>query len=142
VTAAIRSLPPEARALIDAPEFAVLSTINPDGSQHQCVMWVGRDGDELLMSTRKRRPQHRNLLGDSRASVLLYARARPTSYVTISGNATLSEDSAGLLIDELAQAYTGRRHVAVQGDDRARVTIRIPPERVHVYDASAGVVEG
>ena len=85
MTAAIRSLPPEARALIDTPEFAVLSTINPDGSQHQCVMWVARDGDDLLMSTRRGRPQHRNLLADARASVLVYARARPTTYVTVSG---------------------------------------------------------
>ena len=57
----IRNLPSGARELIDAPEFAVLSTANPDGSHHLCVMWVGRDGDDLLMATRKARPQHRNL---------------------------------------------------------------------------------
>ncbi|MFF4763282.1 pyridoxamine 5'-phosphate oxidase family protein [Streptomyces sp. NPDC001292] len=40
------------RALLDAPIPAVLATVNPDGSPQTSVVWVGRDGDDLLVRGR------------------------------------------------------------------------------------------
>ncbi|HUY51320.1 MAG TPA: pyridoxamine 5'-phosphate oxidase family protein [Streptosporangiaceae bacterium] len=37
--------------LLDGRNYAVLATVNPDGSPHTSAMWVGRDGDDLLFST-------------------------------------------------------------------------------------------
>ena len=33
------SLSPEARAFLDAPRFAVIATLDPDGWPHQAVVW-------------------------------------------------------------------------------------------------------
>ena len=41
----------EIRRLLDGRHFAVLATINPDGAPQTSAMWVGRDGDDVLMST-------------------------------------------------------------------------------------------
>jgi Pyridoxamine 5'-phosphate oxidase len=41
----------EIRRLLDGRHFAVLATINPDGSPQTSAMWVGRAGDEVLFST-------------------------------------------------------------------------------------------
>ncbi len=122
-------LPDGARALIDTPEFAVLSTANPDGSHHLCVMWVARDGDALLMATRRGRPQHRNLLADPRATVLVYSRTRPTSFVQIRGVASFPDLDAGALIGSLSHAYTGTPH-DTPIEDPERVAIRIDPSHV------------
>ena len=36
-------------ALIDGRNYAVLATVNAGGSPQTSVMWVGRDGDDLLL---------------------------------------------------------------------------------------------
>ncbi|MFF0477151.1 pyridoxamine 5'-phosphate oxidase family protein [Streptomyces sp. NPDC004284] len=55
-----------ARSLLDAPHPAVLSTLNPEGSPQSSVVWVSRDGGELLISTEQGRRKERNILRDPR----------------------------------------------------------------------------
>src|SRR5579859_4466940 len=57
--------------------YAVLATVNPDGSPHTSVMWVGRDGDDLLFSTLEGRVKHRNMLRDPRVSVTVIDSCGP-----------------------------------------------------------------
>ncbi len=45
------ALSPEATALIDRPNFAHLATLMADGSPHSVPVWVGREGDRLLVCT-------------------------------------------------------------------------------------------
>ncbi|HEY6498540.1 MAG TPA: pyridoxamine 5'-phosphate oxidase family protein, partial [Streptosporangiaceae bacterium] len=40
-----------ARALVDGRNYAVLATVNPDGGPQTSVMWVGREGGDVLFST-------------------------------------------------------------------------------------------
>jgi len=75
-------LPEPARRLLDAPEFAVLAT----GERHQCVMWVGREDDELFMVSKEFRRQVRDVLADPNVSVLVYAKDRPQHYVLVYGS--------------------------------------------------------
>jgi hypothetical protein len=41
------NLPDDARALVDAREYATLATIEPDGRPQLSVVWITRDGDDL-----------------------------------------------------------------------------------------------
>src|SRR5882724_4882926 len=41
----------EIRALLDAPNFAHLATLMPDGSPQSVPVWVGREGDRILICT-------------------------------------------------------------------------------------------
>jgi hypothetical protein len=41
----------EIRALLDAPNFAHLATLMPDGSPQSAPVWVGREGDRILICT-------------------------------------------------------------------------------------------
>jgi PPOX class probable F420-dependent enzyme len=127
------ALPAGARELLDVPEPAVLGTLNADGSPHLCVMWVAREGDELLMSTKAHRRQYRNLQRDPRASVVLYSRPLPRRYVEIRGRAELGGAGAEQLILVLARAYTGHEHDGWSDQDE-RVLIRIIPEYVGLHD--------
>jgi Pyridoxamine 5'-phosphate oxidase len=45
--------------LLDGRNYAVLATVNPDGSPQTSVMWVGRDGRDLLCSPVEPGPQSR-----------------------------------------------------------------------------------
>ncbi|WP_430785042.1 PPOX class F420-dependent oxidoreductase [Actinoplanes sp. G11-F43] len=124
-------LPGPVTELIDRPEFAVLSTVEPDGRVQSSVMWVRRDGDELVMATKAGRRKVRNIERDPRVTVLLYDRRRPARYAEIRGTARVTGEDAHALVDELARNYTGAAHE--RGDrsvESARVVLRITPERV------------
>ena len=84
------TLPDAAKALFDATEFVTLATVQPDGQPQLSVVWVERDGDDLLMSTTTNRQKHRNLERDPRASVLLYPKDNPYSYVEVRGTVTMT----------------------------------------------------
>jgi len=45
------SLSNEIKALLDAPNFAHLATLMPDGSPQSVPVWVGREGDRILICT-------------------------------------------------------------------------------------------
>jgi PPOX class probable F420-dependent enzyme len=115
----------------DAPEFAVIATILPSGRPHQAVVWVTRDGNDLLVSTVRGRHKHLNVEGDPRCSVIVYPKDNPYSYVEVRGTAEVQDKGARELIDRLCREYTGNdRYIADDGTDNVRIILRIQPEKV------------
>jgi PPOX class probable F420-dependent enzyme len=127
------TLPEAAQALFDATEFVTLATVQPDGQPQLSVVWVERDGDDLLMSTTTNRQKYRNLERDPRASVLLYPKDNPYSYVEVRGNVTMTEEGGRELIDRLNLKYTNTpRYTMDDGTDNVRVIVRLSPTKVFV----------
>ncbi|MFD5471057.1 PPOX class F420-dependent oxidoreductase [Streptomyces sp. NPDC127105] len=122
-----------ARALLDAPVPAVLATVNPDGSPQTSVVWVGRDGDDLLVSTAAGRHKERNLRRDPRASLTVYDPADPLRYVEIRGLAAITEDTGRCLAVTLAEQYegpgAGQEYLELPAEV-LRVVVRISPTKV------------
>ena len=125
------TIPDDARRILDRPEFAVLSTLEPDGQPQSSVVWFERDGDDLLMSTVRGRRKHANLVRDPRATVLVYPKDNPYSYVELRGRVTMTDEGGRELIDRLCRAYTGgERYTYDDGTDNVRVVVRLTPEKV------------
>jgi PPOX class probable F420-dependent enzyme len=122
------SLPERARELIDGPNFATVTTIQPDGAPQASVVWVKRDGDDVLFSTVKHRRKARNLVADPRTSLVIYETANPYEYLEIRGTATITDDPDGALIEELSQKYTGESFQDAPGNQR--VIVRVSPSHV------------
>jgi PPOX class probable F420-dependent enzyme len=59
----------EIRALLDAPNFAHLATLMPDGSPQSAPVWVGREGDHILICTGEGSLKARNTRRDPRVSL-------------------------------------------------------------------------
>lgn len=123
-------LPEDAKAWLDSAEFATLATVLPDGQPHLSVVWVARDGEDVLCSTVRGRRKERNLARDPRATLLCYPREQPYRYLEVRGRVTLTEEGARQFIDTLAERYTGSRPYTMDGPDDVRVTIRLTPEKV------------
>ena len=120
-----------ARAILDAPEFATIATLQPDGQPHLSVVWIERDGDDVLISTVKGRQKFRNIERDPRVAVLVYPKDAPYSYVEIRGTAEMTEEGGRELIDRLALQYRGwDRYPADDGMDNVRVVVRIHADKV------------
>jgi PPOX class probable F420-dependent enzyme len=98
----------ETRRLLDGRHYAVLATINPDGGPQTSVMWVGRDGDDVLFSTVAGRRKHRNLVRDPRASVSVIDSEDPENYVELRGRVTITEDVGRRFDTGLSWKYDGR----------------------------------
>ncbi len=110
--------------LLDGPNYAVLATVNSDGSPQTSAMWVGRDGDELLMSTVEGRVKHRNMVRDPRVSVTVLDSADPENYAELRGTVTMTPDIGRRIDTELSWKYDGKD----PGEDRpgaVRVVVRI-----------------
>ena len=110
--------------LLDGRNYAVLATVNPDGSPQTSVVWVGRDGGDLLFSTVEGRVKHRNMLRDPRVSISVIDSADPENYVELRGRVSMTPDHGRRLDTQLSWKYDGRD----PGQDRpgaVRVVVRM-----------------
>jgi PPOX class probable F420-dependent enzyme len=132
----IAPLPEPVRSFLAEPRFAVLATINRDGTPQQSVVWYELRGDLILMNTRRGRQKDRNLRRDPRCSLCVDAGYR---YVTIRGSVSLIEDPSIVQADirSLAIRYYGtesaERQMRDQFSREERVTIHLAIERVEAY---------
>jgi PPOX class probable F420-dependent enzyme len=123
------ALPDAVKALLDAPTYVVVTTLKKDGSPHSTVMWIKRDGDDVVFSTVRGRQKTRNLDRDPRASVCFYDPANPYSYFTVEGEVTMDPEGGRELIDELSLKYGGQ-HYPEESPETVRVVCRLKPAKV------------
>jgi PPOX class probable F420-dependent enzyme len=121
------NLPDFARDLIDAPSHASVASLEADGSPQLTLVWVKRDGDDILFSTLAGRRKTRNWARDPRAALLVYDESAPGTYVEVRGQVSIVDDPDGSLIHELSQKYTGQDFTGVV---QGRVIARLTPEHV------------
>jgi PPOX class probable F420-dependent enzyme len=102
------TLSPATIELLNGRNYAVLATLNPDGSPHTSAMWVGRDGDDVVMSTVAGRRKHRNMVLDPRISVTVMDATDGENYVELRGRVSMTPDT-GLAVDnQLSWKYDGK----------------------------------
>ncbi len=126
----------QVRRFLEEPRFAVLATVNPDGTPQQTVMWYELRGDAVVMNTARGRKKDRNLLHDRRLSICVEDGYR---YVTIAGQVELVEDQATTQAD--IRALAERYHGQVRADEmvregfakQERITLRLPVIRVDAH---------
>jgi PPOX class probable F420-dependent enzyme len=118
------------RTLFDGKNFAVLTTLEPDGRPHSTVVWAQRDGDDILFALPKSRRKTANLNRDPRATVVIYDAADPYQSAQVQGTACIEDDPDGTLIDELSHKYTGGPYPGFAGPPPQWVTARITPNKI------------
>jgi PPOX class probable F420-dependent enzyme len=123
------ALPESVKALLDAPTFVTVTTVGKDGSPHSTVLWIKRDGDDVLFSTVRGRQKTRNMERDPRVSVCGYDPANPYSYFTVSGTVTLDETGGDDLINELSMKYQGQPYTHDK-PGTVRVVCRLTPAKI------------
>jgi PPOX class probable F420-dependent enzyme len=119
----------QTRALLDQPNFAVLSTLGPDGRPHSAVIWVDRDGDTVVFSTTAGRQKARNIAKDARVSVAIFDLKNPYNSAEIRGSAELVDDPGKTLPVALSHKYLGV-DPPNESEAERRLIIRVSPEKV------------
>ncbi len=125
-------LPDEIRALLDGPNFAHLATLMPDGSPQVAPIWVGREGDRILVGTGEGTLKAKNTRRDSRVGLSIIDFNDPYSEAQIRGRVVERRPDRTLVgMDAISRKYTGKefpwrnpqgRMILVIEVDRARYT--------------------
>ncbi|MBV9144121.1 MAG: TIGR03618 family F420-dependent PPOX class oxidoreductase [Pseudonocardiales bacterium] len=121
---------PAVTALLDAPNYAVLSTFNPDGSIHSTVVWQEIVEGALSVNSAVGRRWPSNLDADPRVTVVVFARDNPYDYVEVRGTATRTTDGADEQIDRLAKKYLGQDRYPFRSEGEQRVRYVVTVDRV------------
>jgi PPOX class probable F420-dependent enzyme len=114
----------DVQTFLEEPRFAVLATVNANGSPQQTVMWYELRGDTIVMNTKRGRKKDRNLVRDPRASLCIEDGFR---YVTLEGSIEFVDDPATAQADIAVLAR--RYHDPVKAEEMAR-EVFAPQERV------------
>jgi PPOX class probable F420-dependent enzyme len=120
--------------LLDGRNYAVLATVNADGSPQTSAMWVGRDGEDLLFSTVQGRVKHKNMLRDPRVSVTVLDAADPENYVELRGRVTMTPDVGRVVDTRLSWKYDGK-DPEPDKPGAVRVVVRMAVEKATGYAA-------
>jgi len=124
-----------AREALTAGHLAHLVTLNPDGSPQISVVWVGLDGDDIVLAHLGAGRKIRNLRRDPRVSLSMATGGRNDAgldhYLIVHGRATLVEGGGPELLQRLAHVYLGPGVKFPPWDDPPPgVVVRITPERI------------
>ena len=127
----------KARAFLREKRFAVLATLNRDGTPQLTTMWYLLENDgTILMNTRAGRLKERNMRRDPRISLCFEDGYH---YLTIKGHVEMIDDPQVSQRDiyRLSARYHGeekaKRQMETQFSKEQRVTLHLKPEKIQEY---------
>lgn len=104
-------LPESAKEVIRSGRLAHLVTLDPDGSPHVTLAWVGLDGDDVVMATMPDQRKIKNMRREPRVAISIDTLEKNEmgldKYLVLYGRATITEGGAPELLQELAYTYIG-----------------------------------
>ena len=128
----MKELTSQQRALLEQPNYAVVTTLREDGSPHSTVVWVHVDDDGVpTFNTATGRVKPANLERDPRVSLVVVEGGDFYRWLSIDGRVELTDDGAEEQIDALSRKYDGQPWSYVDGQERLK--IRLLPDHVVTY---------
>jgi PPOX class probable F420-dependent enzyme len=102
---------PEVQHVLTAGRLGHLTTLNPDGSPQVSAVWIGLDGEDIVIGHLMGGTKTRNLARDDRVALTVEASGSNaigmTNYLIVYGRGRLVEGGAPELLQRLAQVYLG-----------------------------------
>ncbi len=125
------TLPEGVKKLFQAPNFAHLATLMPDGSPQVTVVWVDLDSERIVVNTAEGRTKPRNVRRDPRVAISIFNQSNPYSAAFIRGRVVkVTHDGAEESIDKLAKKYIGQDRYPWRQPGEQRVLLLVEPEQV------------
>ena len=119
--------------LLEKPNYAVVSTLNKDGSIHNTIVWISAEDGKVAVNSAVGRIWPANLQRDRHVTVLVFESGDPYHFVEVRGTASASTEDADEHIDALAKKYLGQDKYPLRQPGEQRVIIRVQPEYVRTH---------
>jgi PPOX class probable F420-dependent enzyme len=118
------------KALIDGPNFAHLATLLPDGSPQSAPVWVGREGDRILICTGDGSVKGKNTARDARVALSLVNFHDPYQEAQLRGRVVERRPDPDLrYMDPISHKYTGKPFPFRSPEGRVALVIEIDKAR-------------
>ena len=124
------ALAPEVKQLIDRPNFAHLATLMPDGSPQSVPVWVGREGEHLVICTGEDSLKAKNTRRDPRVALSIVDFTNPYEEVQIRGRVIERRPDPDLkIMDAISHKYTGKPFPFRNPEGRVALIIAVEKAR-------------
>lgn len=124
------SLSQEIKQLLDSPNFAHLATLMPDGSPHSVPVWVGREGDRIIICTGESSLKAKNTRRDPRVALSIVDFHNPYSEAQIRGRVVERRPDPDLkIMDPISHKYTGKPFPFRSPEGRVALLIEVEKAR-------------
>ena len=119
------------RKILEAPNFASVATLRPDGAPHVSTIWIDLDGDDVVFNTSEGRVKTANVKRDPRVAISVFDQSDPYEQVVIHGTVVdIAREGADEHIDRLAKKYLGLDTYPWREPGEQRVIVRVRPDHV------------
>ena len=120
----------EIRALLDGPNFAHLATLMADGSPQSVPVWVGREGDRILICTGEGSLKAKNTRRDPRVSLSIVDFHDPYQEAQLRGRVVERRpDGDFKFMDAISHKYIGQPFPIRSSQGRVALVIEIEKAR-------------
>jgi PPOX class probable F420-dependent enzyme len=118
------ALSDEAKQLLDHANFAHLATLMADGSPQSVPVWVGREGDRIVICTGEKSLKARNARRDPRVAISIVDFHDPYREAQIRGRVVERRPDPDLkTMDPISIKYTGQPFPMRSPEDRVALII-------------------
>ena len=98
----------DVKALLDRPNFVHLATLLSDGSPQSAPVWVGREGDRIVVGTGEGSLKAKNTKRDPRVSLSVVDFHNPYEEAQLQGRVVERRADTGFkVMDAISRKYTG-----------------------------------
>jgi len=123
-------LSPEVKQLIDRPNFAHLATLMPDGSPQSVPVWIGREGERIVICTGENSLKAKNTRRDPRVSLSIIDFKNPYEEVQLRGRVIDRRlDPDFKTLDPISLKYTGKPFPFRSPEGRVALIIEVEKVR-------------
>lgn len=118
-------IPADVRELLDAPNYVHLSTLRADGSPRNWVVWVGLEGELILVCTSRVIWKAKDMLRDPRVALSVTDMDNPYRMAALQGRVVeVRPDEGCRYMDPISYKYT-RAPFPSRGPDRVCFAIAV-----------------
>jgi PPOX class probable F420-dependent enzyme len=123
-------IPEKVKELLDAPNFAHLATLMPDGSPQSVPVWVGREAELIVVCTGEGSLKARNTLRDARVALSVVSMSNPYEEAQLRGRVVERRADPQLrTMDPISVKYTGKPFPFRAPEGRVALMIEVDKAR-------------
>jgi PPOX class probable F420-dependent enzyme len=122
--------------------YGAITTVLPSGRLQTHPIWVGTDGQRLVVNTETHRQKYKNIERDTNVTLMIRDEENPYRYAEVRGEVVekVRGQAAREHIDELSQKYHGEDYPP-ESIESERVMLWIVPSRQTLVDQTASSID-
>jgi PPOX class probable F420-dependent enzyme len=115
---------------------AKVSTVSKDGTCHTVPVWFVLDGEDIIFTTWHKSVKAKHIMRDNRVTICVDDQKPLYSFVTMHGNATITQDKNDELLKWatiIAERYMGKENAERYGKRnsvKGELLIRVKPTKI------------